>query len=131
MSKSICACWNPLDGDHHQLWRWLEGLDGQVEDVILSHDSVTGEFTRLTRFLPGADTSSFGATVHDHPKEILIVSGRLWDAAFGIWPETGHYASRPAGEVHGPFRSDGRCVVVHVSSPRRNAARVGGISSVD
>jgi hypothetical protein len=44
--------------------------------------------------------------VHDHPEEMLIVSGRLWDGAFGMWLETGHYASRPPGEVHGPFRSD-------------------------
>lgn len=131
MSKSTCAYWNPLDGDQHQRWRWLEGLEGQVEEVILSHDSETGEFTRLTRFHPGADTSSFGATVHDHPEEILIVSGRLWDASFGIWLDQGHYASRPAGELHGPFRSDGGCVVLDVSFPQRTTIGVGGISSVD
>jgi hypothetical protein len=33
MRKSTCTYWNPLNGD--QRWRWLEGLEGQVEEVIL------------------------------------------------------------------------------------------------
>ncbi len=119
VSKTTCTYWNPLDGEQQHRWRWLEGLEGQVEELILSHDSTTGEFTRLTRFHPGSDTSSFGATVHAYPEEILIVSGRLWDAAFGMWLDTGHYASRPSGEVHGPFRSDAGCVVLDVSFPQR------------
>jgi len=57
--------------------------------------------------------------MHHYPEEILIVSGRLWDVAFGMWLETGHYAIRPPGEVHGPFRSDGGCVVMDVSFPQR------------
>ena len=40
---------------------------------------------------------------HEYPEEIYIVSGRLYDEAFNIWLEAGHYASRPPGEVHGPF----------------------------
>ena len=118
MSKTTCTYWNPLDDEQQHRWRWLEGLEGQVEEVILSHDNATGEFTRLTRFHPGADTCAFGATVHDYPEEILIVSGRLWDAAFAMWLETGHYASRPPGELHGPFRSDVGCVVLDVSFPQ-------------
>jgi hypothetical protein len=27
-------------------------------------------------------------------EEVFIVSGRLYDAAFGLWLEAGHYASR-------------------------------------
>ena len=119
MSKTTCTYWNPLDGGQQHRWRWLEGLEGQVEALILSDDPASGEFTRLTRFHPGADTSTFGATVHDYPEEILIVSGRLWDEAFGVWLESGHYASRPPGEVHGPFRSEQGCVVVDVSFPQR------------
>ena len=119
MSKTTCSYWNPLDSGHQHCWRWLEGLEGAVEEAILSQDPATGEFTRLTRFHPGADTGAFGATVHDHPEEILILSGRLWDEAFGMWLETGHYASRPPGEVHGPFRTETGCVVLDVSFPQR------------
>lgn len=90
-----------------------------MQELILSEDPATGEITRLTRFLPGADTAAFGGKAHDFPEEIFIVSGRLYDEAFGIWLEPGHYASRPPGEVHGPFRSEEGCLVLDLSFPQR------------
>jgi hypothetical protein len=119
MSKSTCSYWNPLAADATRHWRWLEGLEGQVQELVLSEDPATGEITRLTRFLPGADTAAFGGKAHAFPEEIFIVSGRLHDAAFGIWLEPGHYASRPPGELHGPFRSDEGCLVLDISFPQR------------
>jgi hypothetical protein len=90
-----------------------------AEELTLSSDPVSGDYTRLTRFLPGADTSLFGGKCHDYPEEIYIISGRLHDAAFDLWLESGHYASRPPGEVHGPFRTDVGCLVLEVSFPGR------------
>lgn len=125
MSKSTCSYWNVLEAGQRHRWRWLEGLEGQVEEVILSRDPATGEFTRLTRFHPGAHTTAFGATVHPYPEEILILSGRLWDGAFALWLEAGHYASRPPGEVHGPFRTDVGCLVLDLSFPQRTGETGG------
>jgi hypothetical protein len=85
----------------------------------LSIDPETGEYTRLTRFLPGADTAAFDGKSHAYPEEIFIVSGRLFDAAFGLWLEAGHYASRPPGERHGPFKTEMGCVVLEISFPNR------------
>lgn len=90
-----------------------------VEELTLSIDPVTGEYTRLTRFLPGADTKAFGGKAHPYPEEVFIVSGRLHDQAFDLWLEAGHYASRPPGELHGPFSTDVGCVVFEVSFPNR------------
>ena len=56
-----------------------------AEELTLSIDPITGEYTRLTRFLPGADTSSFGGKSHPYPEEVFIVSGRLYDQAFDLW----------------------------------------------
>jgi len=120
MSKSTRTYWNPLAPDHAHHWRWVEGLEGQVQELVLSEDAATGEITRLTRFLPGADTSAFGGKAHDFPEEIFIVSGRLYDEAFRLWLETGHYASRPPGEVHGPFRSEEGCLVLDITFPQRS-----------
>lgn len=53
------------------------------------------------------------------PEEVFIVSDRLYDAAFDMWLESGHYASRPPGEFHGPFKADVGCVVLEVSFPNR------------
>jgi len=50
----------------------------------------------------------------------LAMQGRLYDAAFDMWLETGHYASRPPGEVHGPFIAEEECVVLEMSYPSQS-----------
>lgn len=90
-----------------------------AEELTLSIDPTTGEYTRLTRFLLGADTSQFGGKTHPYSMEVFIVSGRLNDDAFESWLEAGHYASRPPGEHHGPFKTDVGCVVLELSFPNR------------
>ncbi|MCP9916709.1 cupin domain-containing protein [Cyanobium sp. ATX 6F1] len=119
--KSISPYGNVYAEDQRHRWTPVAGLEHQAEELTLSLAPATGEITRLTRFHPGADTAAFGAKVHAYPEEVFIVSGRLFDAAFGIWLEAGHYASRPPGEVHGPFRTDQGCVVLEISFPQRAA----------
>jgi len=115
---------NALSEDSREKWTPVKRLERMAEELTLSHDPATGEYTRLTRFLPGAHTSAFGGKTHPYPEEVFIVSGRLYDAAFGLWLEAGHYASRPPEELHGPFRTDIGCVVLEVSFPNRRAAVV-------
>lgn len=119
MSKYTVTYWNPLDPGNGGHWQPVAGLEGLAEELTLSIDADTGEYTRLTRFHPGADTSAFGDKSHDYPEEVFIVSGRIHDQAFDLWLEAGHYASRPPGERHGPFRTDVGCVVLEVSFPNR------------
>ncbi len=119
MSKSTATYWNSLRDENRHLWTTVAGLEGMAEELTLSLDPETGEYTRLTRFLPGADTTPFGGKRHTYPEEVLIVSGRLYDSAFGEWLEQGYYASRPPGELHGPFRTDVGCVVLELSFPGR------------
>jgi len=117
--KSTTTYWNALIPENQKRWTPIKGLEGMAEALTLSMDSVTGEYTRLTRFLPGADTSPLGGKTHSYPEEVFVVSGRLFDRAFGQWLEVGHYASRPPGELHGPFKTDTGCVVLEVSFPNR------------
>jgi hypothetical protein len=119
MAKSTATYWNPLAPENQDWWKPVEGLRGIAEELTLSVDEFSGEYTRLTRFFPGADTTKFGGKSHEHPEEILILSGSLYDAAFDFWLETGYYASRPPGEVHGPFRTTDGCVVLEVSYPNK------------
>jgi len=67
-----------------------------TEELTLSVDEVTGEYSHLTRFHPGADTRAFGGQCHTYPEEIFIVSGRLHDEAFGLWLGTGASREPPA-----------------------------------
>jgi hypothetical protein len=115
MPKTTETYWNPLLPENTRRWTPVSGLEGLAEEVTLALDGQTGDYTRLTRFLPGADTTAFGPKSHDYPEEIMIIEGRLYDAAFDRWLEVGDYASRPPGEVHGPFRTDTGCVVLEMS----------------
>jgi len=117
MSKSTTTYWNALDQRNDCKWETIEDSNGLIEQLTLAIDNDTGDYTRLTRFKPGADTQSFGAKSHEYPEEIMIITGRLYDAAFDRWLEPGDYASRPPGELHGPFKTDVGCVVLEMSYP--------------
>lgn len=117
MAKSTVAYWNALDPANNNKWEVIDDTDGLVEQLTLAMDPVTGDYTRLTRFKPGADTKNFGAKQHSYPEEIMVLSGRLHDAAFDQWLEAGYFTSRPPGERHGPFKSIDGCVVLEISYP--------------
>ena len=120
MSKSTKTYWNALDALNADQWEPVEGTKGMLEQLTLAMDSRTGDYTRLTRFKAGADTKDVGAKSHEYPEEIYIVSGRLYDEAFDMWLESGHYASRPPGELHGPFVCEQDCLVLEVSYPSQS-----------
>ena len=126
MSKTTRKYWNPLHKESGHEWTPIAGMESLAEELTLSIDEATGEYTRLTRFHPGADTSAFGGKSHAYPEEVFVVEGRLYDAAFDLWLETGHYASRPPGEVHGPFKTEEGCIVLEVSFPNRAEPRTDG-----
>jgi hypothetical protein len=119
MAKSTMTYWNALKPENSQQWQPILGLEGAAEEITLSIDPGSGEYTRLTRFHPGAETVAMGGKSHAYPEEVFIVSGRLYDQAFDRWLETGDYASRPPGEIHGPFKTDVGCVVLEISFPDR------------
>lgn len=125
MSKSAKPYWNALTAENACHWETVAGTNGMLEQLTLAMDPVTGDYTRLTRFKAGANTKAAGAKAHDYPEEIYIISGRLYDEAFGMWLEAGHYASRPPGEVHGPFVCEQECLVMEVSYPSQSQHRNG------
>ena len=117
MSKSTATYWNALDKSNNDQWEVIEETAGLLEQLTLAIDDKNGDYTRLTRFKVGADTRALGAKSHDYPEEVIIIKGRLYDQAFDRWLETGEYASRPPGEVHGPFIAEQECVVLEISFP--------------
>lgn len=120
MPKSTETYWNPLRPENAHRWRPVDGMQEQVEELTLAIDERTGDYTRLTRFKPGANTAAFGPKSHSYPEEIMMIEGRLYDAAFDRWLEAGDYASRPPGEIHGPFTTDTGCVVLEMSYPSQS-----------
>jgi hypothetical protein len=120
MAKNTTTYWNALDPSNDHMWEVIENSDGFLEQYTLAIDKKTGDYTRLTRFKPKADTKLFGSSSHDYPEEIFIIKGRLYDEAFNQWLEVGDYASRPPGELHGPFKTDIGCVVLEISYPSQS-----------
>ncbi|HVB90401.1 MAG TPA: cupin [Beijerinckiaceae bacterium] len=102
-------------------WETPAGYPPGIQQKILSGSldeaNKRGSRTRLLRFLPATHTSA--PFVHDYWEEVFLVAGDLTvgnDAqgrggqAFA--PFT--YACRPPGAVHGPFRSEGGCLLLEV-----------------
>jgi hypothetical protein len=128
--KSTKTYWNPLAQENFSAWEMIANSDGNLWQLTIAEDSNTGDYTRLTKFKAGYSSQDFGAKSHNYPEEIFIVSGRLYDEAFKMWLEPGYYASRPPGEVHGPFVADGDVVILEISYPSQSIAQ-DDISSVN
>ena len=120
MAKSTATYWNVLASEHADKWEDIPGFEGQLRQLTVAMDADSGDYTRLTWFMAGTDTAEAGAKSHTYPEEIYIISGRLYDAAFDRWLEAGDYASRPPGELHGPFRAEEDCLVLEVSYPSQS-----------
>jgi hypothetical protein len=101
-----------LDIENFGKWEEIEGSGGNLWQLTVAEDLKTGDYTRLTKFKAGYSTKSYGAKSHNYPEEIFVVSGRLYDEAFGVWLERGCYASRPPFEIHGPFVAGKEDVVI-------------------
>ncbi len=121
--KSTRTYWNPLASENSSEWEIIEGSEGNLSQLTIAEDPESGDYTRLTKFKSGYSTTAFGSKSHDYPEEIFVVSGRLYDEAFGIWLDPGYYASRPPGEIHGPFIADGDVIILEMSYPSQSVAQ--------
>ncbi len=102
-------------------WETPEGYPEGIAQKILASDideeKKRGSRTRLMRFQPGVYTTS--PFVHDHWEEVYLLSGDLTvgndaEGRGGTPFEANTYACRPPGAVHGPFKSEGGCVVFEI-----------------
>lgn len=94
--------------------------DGIMQKILASdidEQNKTGSRSRLLRLDPGAySTAPF---VHDHWEEVYLVSGDLivGNDANGEGGEPFQaptYACRPPGAHHGPFKSEGGCILFEI-----------------
>jgi len=102
-------------------WSVPPGYPAGIEQKILSgaldEAARRGSRTRLLRFRPGVHTTE--PFVHTYWEEVYLLSGDLivGNDARGqggekFTPQT--YACRPPGTPHGPFKSDGGCVLLEI-----------------
>ena len=107
--------------DLDQGWETPAGYPAGIQQKILSgaldESAKRGSRTRLLRFAPGAYTTT--PFVHDYWEEVFLVSGDLTvgndehaKGGTAFHPHT--YACRPPGAHHGPFRSEGGCLLLEI-----------------
>ena len=117
---------NKLHDEFHALdmqtgWEVPPGYPPGIQQKVLSgaldETNRKGSRTRLLRFVPGTYTTE--PFVHDYWEEVFLVSGDLTvgndrngKGGESFRPFT--YACRPPGAVHGPFRSDGGCLLLEI-----------------
>ena len=94
-----------------------DGIQQKILAGALDEAGRRGTRTRLLRFDPGVFTTA--PFVHEYWEEVYLVSGDLTVGNDGegnggesFAPPT--YACRPPGAFHGPFRSDGGCLLLEI-----------------
>ncbi len=94
-----------------------EGLEHKILSGELDEKNHKGSRSRLLRFQPGVYTTE--PFVHEYWEEVFLVSGDLTvgndengDGGENFKPFT--YACRPPGAVHGPFKSEGGCILYEI-----------------
>lgn len=113
--------------DMDEGWETPAGYPSGIQQKILVSDldetSKTGGRTRLLRIGPGVFTTE--PFVHDHWEEVYLLEGDLivGNDAQGQGGEKfigPTYACRPPGAPHGPFKSDGGCVMYEIHYYRKD-----------
>lgn len=107
--------------DMTQGWEVPPGYPPGIEQKILAGSldeaNRAGSRTRLLRFAPGTHTTA--PFVHTYWEEVYLVSGDLTvgndaqgEGGEAFAPNT--YACRPPGAFHGPFKSNGGCLLLEI-----------------
>ena len=94
-----------------------EGMKQKILSGALDEEAKFGTRTRLLRFEPGVFSKV--PFVHDYWEEVYLVSGDLTvgndedgNGGESFAPNT--YACRPPGAYHGPFKSEGGCLLLEI-----------------
>lgn len=100
-------------------WEVPDGYpEGIKQKIIVGHldeTNKTGGRTRLLKFEPGVYTTE--PFTHDYWEEVFLITGDLTvgndeNGEGGRRFEPNTYACRPPGAAHGPFKSEGGCVLI-------------------
>lgn len=94
-----------------------QGIEQRILAGQLDEAAQIGNRTRLLRFQPGIYTTA--PFVHDYHEEVYLMSGDLIvgndENGEGGTPFASHtYACRPPGTPHGPFKSEGGCLLLEI-----------------
>lgn len=85
-----------------------------ITERVLSRGEDDRTRTRIAHWAPGTETSAAGVIRHDYYEEVYLLAGELHDLTLGRTFTADHYASRPPGMPHGPYRTDTGCTMLEI-----------------
>src|ERR1700756_4744294 len=93
------------------------GIEQKILAGALDENERSGTRTRLLRFAPGVFTTE--PFVHEYWEEVYLIEGDLTVGNDGAGKggenfAAGTYACRPPGAIHGPFKSNGGCLLYEI-----------------
>jgi hypothetical protein len=93
------------------------GIEQKILAGSLDEENKRGSRSRLLRFQPGVYTTK--PFVHEYWEEVFLVSGDLTvgndeNGRGGTAFQPNTYACRPPGAPHGPFKSEGGCLLFEI-----------------
>ena len=93
------------------------GIEQKILAGALDEEHRRGSRTRLLRFAQGVFTTA--PFVHEYWEEVYLISGDLTvgndaEGRGGVSFPPNTYACRPPGAVHGPFKSNGGCLLYEI-----------------
>ena len=107
--------------DMNEGWNAIPGYPPGIREKILSgsldEKGKRGSRTRLLRFEPGVHTTR--PFVHEYWEEVFLFTGDLTvgndaNGEGGVPFKPNTYACRPPGAAHGPFKSQGGCILLEM-----------------
>ena len=106
-----------LDNGWQAIPGYPEGMTEKILSGTLDEKNKQGSRTRLLKMDPGVFTTV--PFVHEYWEEVFLVTGDLivgndenGEGGEAFQPHT--YACRPPGAYHGPFKSEGGCVLLEI-----------------
>ena len=106
-----------LDGGWQAIPGYPVGMTEKILSGTLDEKNKRGSRTRLLKMDPGVFTTV--PFVHAYWEEVFLVTGDLivgndknGEGGEAFEPHT--YACRPPGAYHGPFKSEGGCVLLEI-----------------
>lgn len=94
-----------------------EGMEQKILSGELDEENKRGSRTRFLRLQPGIFTTV--PFVHEYWEEVYLLSGDLIvgndeNGEGGEQFQQNTYACRPPGVHHGPFKSEGGCILLEI-----------------
>ena len=106
-----------VTGGWEKIPGYPDGIEHKILAGFLDEANREGNRTRLLKFEPGVYTTK--PFVHEYWEEVFLISGDLTvgndengEGGERFAPNT--YACRPPGAVHGPFKSEGGCLLLEM-----------------